>query len=858
MYNKTLFSTYQNNNVILCYNEVSVGETLMKKRLLSLFVISVLFSNVPSTSTKIVETNAQTGITVHYRGDYTNPHIYYWNPQPAIITTPSWPGEKMIKDEGSDWYTKSWPELTAINLIFNNGGQPQTSDLSRTTGEYWWVGQGTGGKWYTSDPDTITEPEYTDTGKLVIHVKSPHSVPKIKYYDSVPSGISTPNAINMTAEKEGWYRFGFNKISSIKAKFTIDGSESAEYFFTNGEWYLENGVLTDFKPKVTSGKSDFREETIYFLMTTRFYDGDTSNNVHCWDDAKAGNLASDPAWRGDFKGLIQKLDYIKALGFSAIWITPIVENASGYDYHGYHALDFTQVDPRLESPNATYQTLINETHARGMKIIQDVVFNHSGNFGEKNIFPLFKKDYTKADTVSNLIKTDPHNLLGSDYDALDGGRQYSRRINAMKEDANDFRHIYHHEKSLGWEDYNVQTGQIAGDCVDLNTENPYVSDYLINAYNRYIDMGVDAFRVDTVKHISRLTFNNVFNPAFQNRGGDDFFMFGEVATRYRQVWNNGNPAISTPFYTWKESKSYPWATREEREASTYQHWQDNANPATQPSSNNHLLDGNNYRQVDYSKKSYMNVIDFPMHWNFKNANDAFNVAVGNDYTYADATWNVMYVDSHDYAPDGAPEGQRFAEPQSVWAENLSLMFTFRGIPTIYYGTEIEFQKGKPIDVGPNAPLSETGRAYFGNHIEGSLTVTDFGKYTNANGAVATTLNHPLAKHIRNLNLIRRNIPALQKGQYSTAGINGGLAFKRRFTDSTTDSFALVTISSSATFNNIPNGTYVDAVTGEAKVVTNGSLSVNVSGKGNLRVFVLTTSKTPAPGKIAESGLTYIK
>ena len=87
----------------------------------------------------------------------------------------------------------------------------------------------------------------------------------------------------------------------------------------------------------------------------------------------------------------------------------------------------------------------------------------------------------------------------------------------MKEDANDFRHIYHHEKSLGWEDYNVQTGQIAGDCVDLNTENPYVSDYLINAYNRYIDMGVDAFRVDTVKHISRLTFNNVFNPAFQNK-----------------------------------------------------------------------------------------------------------------------------------------------------------------------------------------------------------------------------------------------------------------------------------------------------------------------------------------------------
>ncbi|MDD4154897.1 MAG: alpha-amylase family glycosyl hydrolase, partial [Bacilli bacterium] len=256
------------------------------------------------------------------------------------------------------------------------------------------------------------------------------------------------------------------------------------------------------------------------------------------------------------------------------------------------------------------------------------------------------------------------------------------------------------------------------------------------------------------------------------------------------------------------------------------------------------------------KKSDLNVIDFPMHWNFKNAWDAYNVARGNDHVYADATWNVTYVDSHDYAPDGAPEGERFNQPQDVWAENLSLMFTFRGIPAIYYGTEIEFQKGKRIDVGPNAPLSDTGRAYFGDHISGSLSVNDFGKYSNASGAVANTLNHPLAKHIRTLNLIRRAVPALQKGQYSTDNIYGGMAYKRRFTDSTTDSFALVTVSDGATFNNIPNGTYVDAVTGDTKVVSNGSLVASASGKGNIRVYVLSTNLTPAPGKVAEYG-TYI-
>lgn len=100
----------------------------------------------------------------------------------------------------------------------------------------------------------------------------------------------------------------------------------------------------------TQTSGDFRDETIYFLMTTRFYDGDKSNNRYCWDDESCFNSETlgDPGWRGDFKGLIEKLDYIKALGFTAIWITPVVENASGLDYHGYHAFDFSRVDPRYQ------------------------------------------------------------------------------------------------------------------------------------------------------------------------------------------------------------------------------------------------------------------------------------------------------------------------------------------------------------------------------------------------------------------------------------------------------------------------------------------------------------------------------
>ncbi len=801
------------------------------------------------------------GITIHYKGDYTTPHIHYWDAQPSTsgITSTAWPGDPMAKDSGSDWYTKTFPTATSIKIVFNNGSNAQqTGDLSRTTGEWWFFNN----RWYSQDPGTIEIPNYDKTPIITVHVKSTSPDPKIRYYNGQPNNIASSGALTMMREPNNWYRYTIGPATALKANFTINNVEGSAYDLTTGEWWLKDGKLTNFKPQEDAiGRSDFREETIYFVMTTRFYDGDTGNNVHCWDDTQANNPDSDPAWRGDFKGLIDKLDYIKALGFSAIWITPVVENASGYDYHGYHAIDFTQVDPRLESPTATYQDLIDATHAKGMKIIQDIVLNHTSNFGEENLFPIFKKDYRNADTVSNMVKTDPMNLLPENYAEMPGSQQYPARINAMKEDSSDVRNIYHHEKSLSWESYTVQTGQIAGDCVDLNTENPHVTNYLIDAYNRYIDMGVDSFRVDTVKHISRLVFNKEFLPAFKARGGDDFFIFGELASRYRQVWNTNMPAISTPFYTWKETKDYPWATMADRVSSVEQNFYDNqSNVNQQPTSGNHDLSGNDYRTPDYSRNSGMAMIDFPMHWNFKDAYDAFGVATNGDHWYNDATMNVTYVDSHDYAPDGAPEDKRFDQPEHVWAQNLSLMFTFRGIPTIYYGSEIQFQKGYPIDKGPNAPLSQTGRAYFGNEITGSVNVTDFGVYSNATGKLAETLNHPLAKHIRALNIIRRGVPALQKGQYSTSNISGGLAYKRRFTSATVDSFALVSVSGSATFSNLPIGTYIDVVTGDVKTVSNNNdtITINANGTGNVRVYVLSTSKTPAPGDLIDFSGTYIK
>ena len=639
-------------------------------------------------------------------------------------------------------------------------------------------------------------------------------------------------------------------------------------------------------------RTDFRDETIYFAMTTRFYDGDPTNNTYCWDGVLNVN---DPEWRGDFKGLIDKLDYIKALGFTAVWITPIVENASGLDYHGYHAMDFSKIDHRYVGKSNTdadadvaFQTLIDEVHRRGMKIILDVVLQHTGNFGEARLCKMFEKDYSKDLGHISCMKVVPQSeggMLPENYASMKPKEQYGSRLALMKNtdfQNHDIHNYWHHKAWFDWDDPSRWWGQIAGDCVDLNTEHPGVSSYIVECYSRFIKMGVDGFRIDTAGHLPRLSFNNNFLPQFQEaaesaeakakRGDSPFFMFGEVCARSMEViYRGANYNCSPCYYTWKESKDYPWdydpaswdnvvaiptpneGSHDYETVSGHTNWEfalrqgeDDLGHSDEilRRSDNALLNGNDYHTPDHSDFSGMSVIDFAMHWNFNSASGAFGVHT-QDYLYNDATYNVVYVDSHDYAPDS---NCRFNKDQATWAENLSLMFTFRGIPCLFYGSEVEFQKGKDIDKGPMLPLKDTGRAYFGGYIEGNVNVMDFAEYSDATGNMASTLTYPLARHIQRLNKIRAAVPALRKGQYSTEGCSGNLSFKRRYKDGNVDSYVLVTISGNSTFTNILNGTYLDAVTGDIKNVANNTLTAECSGKGNMRVYVLN-----GPGKIGDDG-----
>ena len=626
----------------------------------------------------------------------------------------------------------------------------------------------------------------------------------------------------------------------------------------------------------TSNRTDFRDESIYFMMTTRFYDGDPSNNVLCWDNQEAQKSTKDPCWRGDFQGVIDKLDYIKALGFTAIWITPVVQNASGYDYHGYHASDFSKVDCRYQSGDGKksgdvmFQELIDKAHKKGIKIILDIVLNHTGNFGEEHFCKEFDRD-TRLRNQADINACMIPNLetLGSDYPGLLPGYQYQRRLAMMKNtdgQNHDTHNYWHHFGNFNWDLPNRWWAQIAGDCVDLNTENNTVADYLVKCYGNFIKMGVDGFRIDTSGHISRLTFCKQFIPQFAALGKQyedkrlnkaPFFMYGEVCARFGSVQYRGQDNLSPYYYTWKApkdlmdgfdgSQSY-WDTQEIYDSGTGYDAKlmplcekDNADS---PESNNTFMLNGAWHEPDYSQSSGFNVIDFPLHYNFSNAGSAYGLAKSGDMKYNDATFNVVYVDSHDYGPQPS-DGIRFSGSDAQWAENLSLMFTFRGIPCLYYGSEVGFRRGSVIDKGPNGPLSNTGRAYFGGYITGDVEASDFGEY-KASGNVEATLNHDLAQHLIRLNKIRQAVPALRKGQWTDEGCaaNGGIAFKRAYKDS----YALVALNGGATFTDCPAGTYTDLVTG--KTYTGPTITVDApSNQGQVRVLV----KDWKGGKLIDDG-----
>lgn len=574
---------------------------------------------------------------------------------------------------------------------------------------------------------------------------------------------------------------------------------------------------------------DFRSESIYFLMTTRFFDGDTTNSAPTeWCSYIPGvnnpNITDpkDVTWRGDFKGLVQQLDYIKGMGFTAIWITPVVQNRGPLDYHGYHAWDFAKVDPRLESTGVTFKDLCDAVHAKGMKIILDIVTNHAGRFGIKSLAELkYNTDPTKpwGQNSLGLPLTDNPNW---DYDGLtpnpDDNKIWSRaNLAKMPPPFNQNLSLYNWPSTQsflttsdpnwynqvgngfvqGWDDtLNCYYGAIAGDCVDLKTSSQTVRDYFFNVYKTYIDMGVDGFRWDTWKHMPKRDIIHLYDRFKAYK--PDLFVFGEVAQKRFEL----HPVLelNPHWYTWRDGVG------------------------SQPLGLG-VLDF-------YAQATFHNI--FEDGGAFSGVTDAARY----DNLYGDPSLLVTWLDNHDFGPNN-DWNRRYGGSEQNLAACMNFMFTWRGIPSVYYGTEMQFMKGAYTDIHEAASIQKsldlTGRAYYGNNVN-------------------TAVNHKIYKHLAKLNAIRKAIPALQKGTWNWGGNypGNGIGYTRTFGGQTVCVGLAKDGDANFNFTSIPNGIYRDAVTGREVNVTNGTLQFSVKSV-SAGIYVQN-----GPGMIGESGAGYFE
>ncbi len=303
-------------------------------------------------------------------------------------------------------------------------------------------------------------------------------------------------------------------------------------------------------------------EVVYFLLPDRFENGDPANDR---GGLKGDRLQTgyDPAAKGfyhggDLKGLIQRLDYIKGLGATAVWVGPVfrnkpVQGAPGQEsagYQGYWITDFTRVDPHFGT-NADFKALVDAAHARGLKVYMDIIANHTADviqYREKDAsggFPYRSRaDYPysrRAGLAGPAINPD----FAGDGDSspanfaklVDPSFAYTPFVPAgeahvkVPDWLNDPA-FYHNRGNSTFTGESSRFGDFVG-LDDLFTEHPRVRDGMIEIYRKWItDFGIDGYRIDTARHVDP-GFWQAFVPAMLEtahaRGIPNFAIFGEVA-----------------------------------------------------------------------------------------------------------------------------------------------------------------------------------------------------------------------------------------------------------------------------------------------------------------------------------------
>jgi len=225
----------------------------------------------------------------------------------------------------------------------------------------------------------------------------------------------------------------------------------------------------DLSPKQHSGFSN--EDIVYLIMADRFCDGSTENNTidDSLDQFESDDL--DGRKGGDIEGIISKLDYIKELGITTVWVTPLLENNMWMSYHGYAATNLYRIDPRFGT-NELYKTLVDEAHKRGLKVIMDHVSNHIG------INHVWMKQLPLDDWINGTVE----NHLPANHNKMTFPDPHSPGESV----------------DLTWD------GWFTDYMVDLNQANEFLKRYLIQNTIWWIEYsGIDGVREDTYPYCNQ-------------------------------------------------------------------------------------------------------------------------------------------------------------------------------------------------------------------------------------------------------------------------------------------------------------------------------------------------------------------
>ncbi len=360
-------------------------------------------------------------------------------------------------------------------------------------------------------------------------------------------------------------------------------------------------------------QSDF----MYLLMPDRFANGDPAND-RFKDMADTASDRNNPWLRhgGDLKGITERLDYFKELGVTTLWLNPVVENDQPVTneggsmrsaYHGYGFTDHYQVDKRLGG-NEAYRKLIDEAHRKGLKIVQDAVYNHVG-INHWMVRDLPMKDWLNQwETYTNTSYKDQA-LLDPHASA------YDRKV--------------------------ARDGWFVPFLPDLNHSNPFVANYLIqHALWTVENFNIDAWRIDTYFY-NDMEFMNRCNQALLDEY-PEMFIFGES-------WVNSVP--NQAYFT-RNHLNIPFKCNQ---------------PGT----------------VDFQLYFAINAaLNEKPGWN-EGVQKLYQV-LAQDYLYENPSNLVTFLDNHDLDRFLSVVG----EDEQKFRTGMIWLMTIRGIPQLYYGTEI--------------------------------------------------------------------------------------------------------------------------------------------------------------------------